>query len=130
MKLIKHNAFYNNPWTELDRFFDTAFSASDRGVHGIPVRAYNTEEARILELELPGVRKEDITLNFEKGLLAVSAKRKVPYGETESEVEYKEAIRIGSGVDFHKARAEYTDGILQVHLPKREQDKPFSISVN
>lgn len=130
MKLIKHNAFYNDPWTELDRFFDTAFSATDRGVHGIPVRVYNTEDARILELELPGVRKEDITLNFEKGLLAVGAKRKVSYGETESEVEYKETIRIGSGVDFQKARAEYTDGILQVNLPKREQDKPFNISVN
>ena len=130
MKLIKHNAFYNDPWTELDRFFDTAFSAVDRGANRIPVRVYNTEEARVLELELPGVRKEDITLNLEKGVLAVSAKRKVAYGDTDSEVEYKEAIRVGSGVDFQKTRAEYTDGILQVHLPKREQDKPFSVSVN
>jgi HSP20 family molecular chaperone IbpA len=98
MKLIKHNAFYNDPWTELDRFFDTAdtaFSAVDRGANRIPVRVYNTEEARVLELELPGVRKEDITLNLEKGVLAVSAKRKVAYGDTDSEVEYKEAIRVG-----------------------------------
>ena len=129
MKLIKHNTFYNDPWTELDRLFNTALSPMGRGYRGVPGRAYNTEEERILEIELPGVEKGDINLEFEKGILDVSAKRKATYGGEDSEIEYEESIRVGTDVDFQKAKADLKNGILTIKLPKREQDKPFQITV-
>ena len=129
MKLIKHNTFFNDPWTELDRFLGSALAETGRLMRGVPVRAYNTDESRILELELPGVSKEDVSLEFEKGILDVSAKRKPRHGGEEAEVQYEESIRVGTDVDFHKANAELENGILTITLPKREHEKPFQINV-
>ncbi len=129
MKLIKHNTFFNDPWTELDRFFGSALADTGRMLRGVPVRAYNTTDERIIELDLPGVQKEDIALEFEKGILDVSAKRKSRHGDKEGEVAYEESIRVGTDVDFQKAKAELDSGILTITLPKREHEKPFQINV-
>ncbi len=131
MKLIKQNTCYNNPWAELDRFFESAFPQEQMDyTRAVPVSAYNTESEKVIELELPGVRKKDLNLSFEKGVLGVRATRKLNQAGKEKDLKLKQSIRVGTEVDFKKATALLEDGILTIKLPMREQDKPFQISVN
>ena len=93
----------------------------------------------IVRAELPGVKKEDINVTLEEGVLAIS-------GETKSETEeqkggrvirqerrygkYMRSLRLGTQVDQHKTKAKYKDGVLELVLPKAESVKPKRIAVD
>ena len=131
MKLMKQDTCYMNPWTELDRFFGQALSEdSFNYTRSIPVTAYNTENDKVLEMELPGVDKKDLNLSFERGVLDVQATRKLNHSGNAREVRFAQSIRVGTEFDFKKAEAALVNGILTITLPKSEQVKPFRISVN
>ena len=131
MKLIKQDTCYNNPWTELDRIFERAFTGDSLDyTRAIPVSAYDTESEKVLELEVPGVNKKDLNLSFERGILDVTATRKLNRAGSKSEVKLEQSIRVGTEIDFKKVQASLENGILTIKLPRREQDKPLKISVN
>lgn len=83
-----------------------------------------------LTAELPGVRKEDIALNYERDYLTISANR-----EEESEDKGDNYVcrerHFGkiqrsfliSNIDESKVKAQFTDGVLKVELPKLEAEK-------
>lgn len=93
----------------------------------------------IVRAELPGVKKEDINVTLEDGVLAIS-------GETKSETDekkggrvirqerrsgkYMRSLRLGTQVDEHKTKAKYKDGVLELVLPKAESVKPKRIAVD
>lgn len=93
----------------------------------------------VIHAELPGVKKEDIDVTIENGVLTIS-------GETRSESEEKEGerivrserrygkyvrtMRVGSQIDEKNIKAKYKDGILELTLPKTEEIKPKKISVD
>ena len=131
MKLIKQDTCYNNPWTELDRIFERAFTGDSLDyTRAIPVSAYDTESEKVLELEVPGVNKKDLNLSFERGILDVTATRKLNRAGSKSEVKLEQSIRVGTEIDFKKVQASLENGLLTIKLPRREQDKPLKISVN
>ena len=131
MKLIKQEACYNNPWAELDRLFEGAFQTDSlEYTRAIPVYSYATDNEKVLEFELPGVKKADINLSFERGILDVSALRKLNRNGEAKELKLEQSIRVGTEIDFKNTSANLEDGVLTIRLPRREQDKPFTISVN
>jgi len=93
----------------------------------------------VVKAELPGVKKDDIEVSVENGVLTINA-------ETRSETEEKEgdrvirqerrygryvrSLRLGKAVDERKVKAAYKDGILELTLPKAEEVKPKKISVD
>jgi HSP20 family protein len=93
----------------------------------------------VVKAELPGVKKEDIDVSVENGVLTINA-------ETRSETEEKEgdrvirqerrygkyvrSLRLGKAVDEKKVKASYRDGVLELVLPKAEEVKPKKISVD
>ena len=92
----------------------------------------------IVKAEMPGVKKDQIEVSLENGVLTIGA-------ETQSETEQKEgdrvirqercygkyvrSLRIGKDIDEKKVRASYKDGVLELTLPKAETAKPKKISV-
>ena len=84
-----------------------------------------TEKDYVLEVEMPGFAKKDISLKFESGYITISAKKEG--GETEGKylrreraVSYSRSYYMGD-VDEKKIKAKYANGILTVTVPK---DKP------
>ena len=84
-----------------------------------------TEDAYLLEAELPGVKKEDIRLHVEKDVLTVSAemnthKKEEQEGYLCSERRYCRAERSFNleGIDTAAIAADYENGVLTVKLPK------------
>ena len=93
----------------------------------------DTGDAFKLECELPGFKKEDIKLDVENDCLTISAERKA---ETKDEKEnYVKRERIYgsftrcfdvSGINVDAIEASYTDGMLNVLLPKKAAEVPAS----
>lgn len=87
----------------------------------------NDKEYRVLA-ELPGVKKEDISITIDGNEVAVSAEVKyekdVGNGETVLRTEryygkVQRAFALGQDVDEATAQAKYNDGVLELTLPKK-----------
>ena len=90
-----------------------------------------TEDAENLyvKVELPGVKKEDITVELDDTVLTVTAKRAVKTPEGDQNVEFKRSLDVPEGVDATKIQAAYENGLLTLTLPKPEVVKPRRIDV-
>ena len=95
-----------------------------------------SESGYQLQLDLPGVKAEDLAIQVEDSTLTVRAQRKFngkreeyhrverPYGEFARSFTLPEAIN-ASGIE-----AKLTDGVLNLTLPRREEAKPRQITVS
>ena len=72
----------------------------------------------IMEIDLPGLKKEDILINYENGYLTIKAVKKV---ELKTEV-YKRSFYIGEKKESD-IKANYENGILTISFPKEEAPK-------
>jgi HSP20 family protein len=97
-----------------------------------------SRDSYLIRAELPGMKKEDINLEFRDGAVTLSGERK--FEEPAAGVEYHRAER-ASGKFFRSfylpqtikqedMRATYRDGILEIHIPKAEEAKPRQIAIN
>jgi HSP20 family protein len=93
----------------------------------------------VIKLELPEVKREDVKVTVENGVLAIAGERKF---EQQHEDEKKKCHRVerahGSflrtftlpeDADADQVKATFKDGVLEVHLPKGEKAKPKQIEV-
>jgi HSP20 family protein len=95
------------------------------------------EKEYVVKADLPEVKKEDVKVNIQDGLLVVEGERKQEKEEKGKkfhriERSYGKFVRrlgVPSDVDATKVSAEYSDGVLRVHLPKAPTAKPASIDV-
>lgn len=124
----------NNQMREFRRGFDLLNSMLDNiGEHGSSILnndftpTVNTREGEYayhVEVDLPGVKKEDINIQVEDGTLVVSGER----NEIKEENYYKIESSFGSfslpeEADIENIHAESTDGVLEVIVPKLESAK-------
>lgn len=98
------------------------------------VNIIETEEGLVLTADIPGASKETLDVNVEKGILTISApvQHTSPgisaYREFELANYYRQ-FSIPESLDHEKAKAEYVNGILTLHVPKAEIAKPKRIAV-
>lgn len=122
-----------------DPFFDAVFGKENKAARHFAMKTdiYESENAYRLDVEVPGVTKEDIILNFKDGYLTieVTAKERTEEGYTAIRQErlMGEASRqfyLGE-VDEKAISAKYENGILTVMVPKTkpEEAKPHSIVI-
>jgi HSP20 family protein len=91
----------------------------------------------VIVAELPGVKKEDVKISFEKGQLTLSGEWKTQAAAEEASHvrnelrrgSFTRSFEIGHEVNADAISAELADGILRVVLPKVEEAKPREISV-
>jgi HSP20 family protein len=91
----------------------------------------------VLEAELPDMKREDINLTFENGVLTIKGERKFE-NETKHEnyhrIErqhgtFSRSFTLPNTVDAGRISATYKDGLLTIRLPQREEAKPKQIAV-
>ena len=135
-----------DPFKELQALqerIDKLFEESMRGREIAPaawtpaVDIYETDDAIILEAELPGMNEKDIEVKIEDNVLTIRGERK--FEEERKEENYyrmerfygtfQRSFTLPSNVDTDKVKAEYKKGILKVTLPKKEQAKPKQIKI-
>lgn len=98
------------------------------------VNIIETEEGLILTADIPGATKESLDVNVEKGILTISAQasHNLPgqpaYREFELASYYRQ-FAIPESLDHEKAKADFTNGILTLRVPKAEIARPKRIEV-
>lgn len=96
-----------------------------------------TDEEFQIKAELPGVKKEDVKVTLENGILTLQGERQQEREDKDLkfhriERSYGQFVRsftLPDLVDDAKVKAEYKDGVLNLRLPKSEKAKPKAIEV-
>ena len=99
-----------------------------------PVSIVEDESGLILTADLPGATKQALDIHVEKGILTITApvSREMPGRPVYSEFEWAPYYRqfpIPDDIDQDKVKAEFTNGVLTLRLPKVEAAKPRRIEV-
>lgn len=101
------------------------------------VNIFEDQEEVAVTADLPGMKKEDVEITLENNVLTLRGHRRLEdedKRENYHRVEraygtFARSFTLPNTVNSEKISAEYTDGVLQIHLPKREESKPRQISV-
>lgn len=102
------------------------------------VDIYEKNDAVVVKAELPGVEKDQISVEVKDGILMLRGERKFERDVKEEsyhriERSYGTFLRSFSlpvSVDQDQVKATFRDGVLEVELPKREQAKPKQVKVD
>ena len=120
-----------NPFRELEdmsrRFWN------DNDVSAFRTDITEKDGTYVLEAELPGFKKEDISLDLDKDCLTITASRNSEESEEDKERNFVRRERFYgsysrsfnvSGIDTDQITAAYNDGILSVSMPKKNPEVP------
>jgi HSP20 family protein len=102
-----------------------------------PVDIYETDDAVILKAELPGVSKDDVSVEVHQNTLLLRGQRKHEAEVKEENYHrvervygtFQRSFVLPTMVDQEKVQATYNDGILELRLPKSEAAKPRRIAI-
>ena len=99
------------------------------------VDIFENDDEILLYADMPGVTKENITINVDNGKLEISAIRNVQTKGVVSwrefgDVEFKRIFAVPQSIDVSKVNAELKEGVLKLQLPKSEAAKPRKIEIS
>lgn len=127
---------------EFDRLFDGFLpdrpDESSDAMWTPRVDLSETDEAYKLEVDIPGVKGEDININYNDHVLTVSGERSSESKESKdgeyvrierSYGKFYRSFRLPKAIDADKIEAQQDNGVLLVTVPKAEESKPRKINV-
>jgi len=102
-----------------------------------PVDIYETEDSLVFRAELPGVTKEDITVEVKDNTLTLKGDKRFEKDVKEENYHrveraygaFQRAFTLPGMVEQDKVKAKFKDGILEIVLPKAEKAKPKQVKV-
>mgnify|MGYP003574668556 CR=1 FL=1 len=111
---------------------------SSRSMWAPRVDAVELDDNFEFTFELPGMNKDDIKLEVENKVLTLSGEKKFDYEGKDRSIHMSErnygnfyrTFQLPSLADTSKINAEFTNGVLNITLPKREEAKPKQISID
>lgn len=148
MNIIRYNTAQLTPRSSFDRLstlkdlFDSAFQLS--GPMSGPSSAWSPsldvfedEEKVTVQVELAGLKKDDIDISLEDDVLTIAGERKSEKEAREGESfrreriygSFRRSITLPSAVKADSVAAAYQDGVLTITLPKAEEAKPRKIEI-
>lgn len=126
--------------SEFQRLFNTLWDAPvSGGRHWVPeMDLVETDDHYLLKADLPGMKQEDVSIEFNDGTLTISGERKAEYERKDkgffrlerSFGKFSRSLTLPDGIDPDKIEAAFHAGVLDVVIPKPEQRKPRRIEVS
>jgi HSP20 family protein len=131
-------------WREMDRLrrdMEGLFTNYGRTVTSTTyplINVYEDKDALIVAAELPGATREMVSITFSDGVLTIAGRQDPPAGvknmtpvrQERTEGDFEKTISIPTKIDQNKINASFTNGILTVTLPKAEEAKPKTITID
>jgi HSP20 family protein len=125
-----------DPFREFDRIVEQNFSSCARTPRTMPMTALRRGDSFLVDLDLPGVHRDDIELTVERNVVTVRATRTAarqdgdeviiderPYGE------FSRQLFLGDNLDPGGLSADLSDGVLSLTIPVSEASKPRRIEL-
>ncbi|MGA1821861.1 MAG: Hsp20/alpha crystallin family protein [Thermoplasmatota archaeon] len=146
----------SNRWDDIDGIFDAfrrdmenifwnplaAYEYSPRvrfnvRNYGMPMDLRDEEDKFVVNVEMPGVKKENVKIDLQEDILTISVQEEESKEEKDERYLMRErishscrrCIQLPGEVDREKISAEMVDGILSIDLPKTEPKKKESIEI-
>jgi len=126
---------------EMGRFMSQLLGAGNvtatPGVWAPAMDVWETDGEIVYAFDLPGIPKETVSIEFENGVLTISAERERS-AEVTADRLYRYERRYGSfsrtiglpqGVTEEQISARFDNGVLEVHVTKPEVEKPHRIQI-
>jgi HSP20 family protein len=147
MALVKWDPFKEVTTLQerINRLFEDAFPrAREReedltpGAWRPAVDIYEGGNAVVLKAELPGIKKEDVSVEIKDNVLTIKGERKAE-SEINEEKYYRRERTYGTfsrsfnlqyTVNPDNIKARFKDGVLVIEMPKPEEEKPKQVNVN
>ncbi len=144
---VQNSRFSNffSPWIsdrENDSWFDNFFGSemspytNDRRFLSPAIDIDESAEEYVVSADLPGIKKEDISIDCAGNQLTISAERKYESDDSKKgnrrerfHGTYQRSFTLPQGVDASKIEASYEGGVLAVHIPKGETVKSRRIQI-
>jgi|SoiMethySBSTD1v2_1073268.scaffolds.fasta_scaffold346026_2 HSP20 family protein len=128
-----------DPFRELDRVAQQVFGTAARPA-AMPIDAYRKGDEFVVLFDLPGCDTESINLTVERNVLSVHAERRPSIDEQDDGVElvvgerprgtFSRQLFLAETLDSERIAADYTDGVLRLRIPVREQAKPRRVDIS
>ena len=132
MKIAQHNFMPNLNAIIDDVMGSDTFESVKRNLisHTPLANIFETETAHLIELAIPGVKKEEVAIDLNENKLTISLAKNEETVEKTSLKERKEfnyskfsrAFNLPKNIDFDKIEATNENGILTVTIPKKEEE--------
>lgn len=122
---------------EQDTEVAVAEHTRDRRAYRPNVDIIERPDKLLVLADVPGVKPDDVDIQYEQGLLTIHGKVAQRQDEENTNWLLREygvgdfyrTFKIGEGIDAAKIHAELKNGVLELHLPKAEEAKPRKIVV-
>ena len=146
MEIVRWEPFdgLNRIQSRINDLFDETFGRtrsyqpSAGGLWAPPVDILESKDSYLIRAEIPGMKKEDFSLELKEGTLTLSGERKfeepaegVAYHRNERLTgKFARSFYLPQTVQSEGIKATYRDGVLEVHVPKSDEAKPKQIEIN
>jgi HSP20 family protein len=130
-----------NMGDEINRVFEQFGNSfgwiAEPGRYAPAMDVRETDEAYIVEADVPGMKKDDIHLEVADNVLTITGERKDEKEEKDKNYHrierhfgsFVRSVAIPGGIDSNKVSAKFENGVLTVTLPKPEESRPRRIEV-
>jgi HSP20 family protein len=133
--VIDFSAFYDLP-RQIDRFFDEFWKPnviSQRRASYPPVNITEDQTNIYVDAEIPGMDIDDLEITLTEGSLVIKGNRKADNGsyyrqEIPTGV-FQRIINLNVPIDADKVKAKMKNGLLEIVLPKANEEKLKKISI-
>ena len=140
MNTIVKNAFQNRNFVPgaysdlLDSFFKDAYFENKNGKFSPKADIAEDDKKYYLSVSLPGISKEEVTIELNERILSISGEKKLireegkKYHTIESfEGAFKRSFKLPTNVNLTIIEADFKDGLLTISIPKEEETNLKSI---
>jgi HSP20 family protein len=130
--------------SEVNRLFSTFFDVPTGPGNGSALRRWvpamdlvETDDHFVLRADLPGLTKDEVTIELEDRVLTVSGERKAEHEDRHEgyyRVErafgsFSRSLTLPAGVEPDAVEASFDNGVLEVRIPKPEERKPRKVEI-
>ena len=121
--------------SEMNRLFSRVGFATSRDFP--PINIWLGDNSVVLTAELPGVTRDDVTLNLQHDVLTLEGKREPKQQPENGNWQRREraygtfsrAVQLPFRIDPDKVQAHFNNGVLEVELERLEADRPKKIEI-
>jgi HSP20 family protein len=133
------------PLRDLDDFFRRYTPSNTRSTAAVNAQAVDwapaaniseTNKEYVIKAELPEMKKDDVKVTLLNGVITIAGERKQIKNEGENDLRiesfygtFSRSFALPDDIDDKAISAESVDGVLRVHIPKREAPKPQNVDI-
>lgn len=143
-RLMRRTNDMRNLQREIDQLFDSFFPSrssdqdeSSSAVWAPRVDLAESENAYHIHVDLPGMTRDDLKINYQDGQLTISGQRREELSEEKGEYvrvertfgNFYRSFKLPKTVNADDITATYENGVLEIEVPKAEETKPRQIEI-